>query len=232
MAKDPAFLFYPQDFIMGTLHFTKEQKGIYIDMLCFQHQHGGIISKEIFENFIGEHNIIRSKFIKTEEGFYNKRLMEEMVKRERKSNNLSSNAKKRWGKQCKSNAKASDLHMPIENENENENVIVIKNIIEDINIVLSTKYKVSSKKTKDLIKARLNEGFTLEDFKTVHRKMLRAWGADEKMCKYLRPVTLYGPKFESYLNMKEPTTKLTESGIKAYLVGQAWLKKQEVIDVK
>ena len=56
--------------------------------------------------------------------------------------------------------------------------------------------------------------------------MLKAWGSDSKMVKFLRPITLYSNKFESYLNMKEPTTRLTETGIKAYLVGQEWLKKQ------
>ena len=61
--------------------------------------------------------------------------------------------------------------------------------------------------------------------------MVRAWGADAKMCKFLRPITLYSNKFESYLNYKEFTTKLTENGVKAYIVGQEWLKKQEVIDV-
>lgn len=228
MAKDPAFLFYSQDFIMGTLHFTKEQKGIYIDLLCFQHQHGGIISKAVFNQFIGEHIIIKTKFIETEEGFFNKRLMEEMLKREKKSSNLSDNAKKRWDNQCKSNAIAYDLHMPIEDENENEDedVNVIKAIVEDLNNILNTKYKYMSGKTKKLIRARLNEGFGLDDFKQVHRKMLRVWGCDEKMVKYLRPETLYSPKFEGYLNMKEPQTKLTETGLKAYLVGQEYLREE------
>jgi uncharacterized phage protein (TIGR02220 family) len=106
-----------------------------------------------------------------------------------------------------------------------------KEIIDDLNLVLGTSYKHNSSKTRELIHARLGEGFTLEDFKTVHRKMLRAWGADDKMVKYLRPITLYGPKFESYLNQKSITTKLTPEGIKAYLVGQEWLKSKEVVDV-
>jgi uncharacterized phage protein (TIGR02220 family) len=108
----------------------------------------------------------------------------------------------------------------------------VKDILSDLNIVLGTSYKTNSFKTKDLIQARIKEGFTVEDFKTVHRKMLRAWGTDEKMVKYLRPITLYGPKFESYLNQKSVTTKLTPEGVKAYLIGQDWLKSKEMIDVK
>ena len=107
-----------------------------------------------------------------------------------------------------------------------------ENIISDLNLVLGTSYKYTSLKTQELIQTRLKEGFTIEDFKTVHRKMLRAWGADEKMVKYLRPITLYGTKFESYLNQKSVTTKLTPEGIKAYLIGQEWLKREEIIDVK
>ena len=76
-------------------------------------------------------------------------------------------------------------------------------IINDLNEVLGTDYKTASKTNEGLIKARLDDGFTLENFKTVHRKMLRAWGTDDKMAKYLRPLTLYGPKFESYLNQQE-----------------------------
>ncbi len=107
---------------------------------------------------------------------------------------------------------------------------LVKSIVSDLNLVLGSSYKHTTQTIKDFIKARLNEGFSLDDFKTVHRKMLTAWGADEKMYKYLRPQTLYSNKFESYLNYREMTTKLTESGVKAYLVGQKWLenkRKQE-----
>lgn len=108
----------------------------------------------------------------------------------------------------------------------------ILNIVEDLNLILNTTYKPTTKATCDLIQARLNEGFGLDDFKVVHRKMLYTWGADPKMYKYLRPQTLYSPKFESYLNMREQYTKLTQTGIRAYLIGQEWLKKQEAIDAK
>ena len=105
-------------------------------------------------------------------------------------------------------------------------------IITDLNLVLGTSYKTTSSKTRELIDARLNDGYTLEEFKLVHRKMLRSWGNDEKMVKFLRPQTLYSPKFESYLQQKETTTKLTEVGVKTYLIGQEWLKNREIINVK
>ena len=50
MAKDPAFLFYTSDFLTGTMFMTNEQVGIYIRLLCSQHQHGGIIDKISFNS--------------------------------------------------------------------------------------------------------------------------------------------------------------------------------------
>jgi len=108
---------------------------------------------------------------------------------------------------------------------ENRDSSELVEIINDLNEVLGSKYG-RGKKTNELISARIKEGFTVEDFKIVHRKMLQKWGADDKMSQYLRPETLYSNKFDSYLNMREHQTKLTEHGVKAYIVGQAWLKNR------
>lgn len=82
----------------------------------------------------------------------------------------------------------------------------VNEIVEYLNEVLGTEYKPTSKKTKDLINARLKEGFTVEDFKTVIYKKAKQWIGDPKMCKYLRPETLFSNKFEGYLNEKAPLT--------------------------
>jgi uncharacterized protein YdaU (DUF1376 family) len=128
MSKDPAFLFYPQDFITGTMFMNNEQVGLYVRLLCAQHQHGGIIDKDLFNQTVQNVKIVKDKFIESEDGFYNQRLMDEMVKRKKKSSNLSLNALKRWEKEkeYKGNAIALPKHMPIENENEDVNVNVIK----------------------------------------------------------------------------------------------------------
>ena len=106
MAKDPALLFYVQDFITGTMFFNYEQKGKYITLLCAQHQHGGLINKDDFNSIAGDDKALRNKFIESDDGFYNERLMKEMEKRAIKSSNLSANAMQRWDKykekQCKS----------------------------------------------------------------------------------------------------------------------------------
>ena len=72
-------------------------------------------------------------------------------------------------------------------------------IVEHLNKSASTKYKSTTTKTQNLIKARAEEGFTLEDFITVIDKKVAEW-KNSDMEKYLRPETLFGTKFESYLN--------------------------------
>lgn len=78
----------------------------------------------------------------------------------------------------------------------------IEEIINYLNNKIDTHYKTTTPKTKQLITARLNEGFTVEDFKKVIENKYSTWFKDKKMCNYLRPETLFGTKFENYLNEK------------------------------
>jgi uncharacterized phage protein (TIGR02220 family) len=83
----------------------------------------------------------------------------------------------------------------------NTNISIIKEIIDYLNEKAETKYKASTAKTVECITARLKEGFTIEDFKTVIDKKTAEWkGTDFEQ--YLRPTTLFGTKFEGYLNAK------------------------------
>lgn len=78
----------------------------------------------------------------------------------------------------------------------------IKYIVEFLNSTLKTSYRYQSKTTQKHITARLNEGFTLEDFKTVIKYKAKEWqGTDNH--RYLRPETLFGTKFESYLEISK-----------------------------
>ena len=76
----------------------------------------------------------------------------------------------------------------------------IKAIVEYLNDKIGAHYKPNGKKIKELIKARMNEGYTVEDFKTVIDKKFKSWGNDPKMSLYLRPSTLFGTRFGEYLN--------------------------------
>lgn len=82
-----------------------------------------------------------------------------------------------------------------------------KEIIEYLNTKAKKGYRTTTKSTQRLIRARLNEGFTVDDFKKVIDITTEKWknkktndGVD--MEDYLRPETLFGKKFESYLNQK------------------------------
>ncbi len=76
----------------------------------------------------------------------------------------------------------------------------IKVIVEYLNDKIGAHYKPNGKKMKELIRARMNEGYTVEDFKTVIDKKFKSWGNDPKMSLYLRPSTLFGTRFGEYLN--------------------------------
>ena len=81
--------------------------------------------------------------------------------------------------------------------------IPYKEIIEYLNAKTEKNFKSSSKKNKDHIKARFNDGFNLSDFKKVIDIKTREWKDDPKMEQFLRPETLFSNKFEGYLNQKE-----------------------------
>lgn len=99
----------------------------------------------------------------------------------------------------------TDDPLPIKEKKEKKKDILsvspeAKEIINYLNAICGKSYKPSTPKTKTLISARLKEGFTVEDFKKVIATKYQEWGNDEKMKKYLRPETLFGTKFEGYLN--------------------------------
>lgn len=75
----------------------------------------------------------------------------------------------------------------------------ISEIVSYLNECAGTNYKPSTKATQRHISARLNEGFRIEDFKAVIDGKVAEW-ENTDMSKYLRPETLFGSKFESYLN--------------------------------
>lgn len=107
MSKDPAFLFYPADFMIGTALMTFEQKGKYISLLCYQHQLGHL-SKEDMLAVCGDDKKIFSKFVQDENSlYYNERLENEKFNR------------KKWTKSRQNNLKSSthmDAHMEDVNE--------------------------------------------------------------------------------------------------------------------
>ena len=77
---------------------------------------------------------------------------------------------------------------------------IYKDVIDYLNEKADKNYRSTSKASQRLIDARLNESFQLEDFKLVIDNKVASWKYDVNMSIYLRPNTLFGSKFESYLN--------------------------------
>ncbi|OMC81829.1 hypothetical protein BK128_21400 [Viridibacillus sp. FSL H7-0596] len=81
-----------------------------------------------------------------------------------------------------------------------DNMEIFETILNYLNEQAGTRYKCTAKNTQKLIKARLNEGFTINEFKSVIDNKVKIWLHDPEMNRYLRPETLFGTKFEGYLN--------------------------------
>jgi hypothetical protein len=114
MAKDPAVLFYTSDFLTGTMTMTNEQVGMYIRLLCLQHQKKFLQEKDMLNICKTYDDDVYSKFCKCELGYYNERMKDEFEKRAKYSESRSKN---RIGK----TKKTYDNHMEDENENVNVN---------------------------------------------------------------------------------------------------------------
>jgi uncharacterized protein YdaU (DUF1376 family) len=133
MAKDPAFLFYVNDFDSGTKFFSDEQVGKYLRLLIAQFQHGALSEKQVLFICRELDEDILKKFQKDENGnYFNVRLADEIQKRSRFSESRSNNRKGKNKEEVK-NISSSYVepyvhHMENENENENEDVNKSKNI--------------------------------------------------------------------------------------------------------
>ena len=79
----------------------------------------------------------------------------------------------------------------------------IAQIFDYLNEKTGKHYTGRSEAQKKFIVARLKEGYTVEEFKRVIDNKVTAWINDEKMSQYLRPETLFGTRFETYLNDTE-----------------------------
>lgn len=83
-----------------------------------------------------------------------------------------------------------------------EVVRFIESVIAYLNQVTGKRYTTTNANTRKLIKQRFNEGFTMNDFCKVIDEKSEEW-METEMNKYLRPITLFGNKFESYLNSQK-----------------------------
>lgn len=94
----------------------------------------------------------------------------------------------------------------------NSTRVPYKEIIDYLNEKTGRNYKHTAKANQRVIKARMNEGYTLEDFKTVIDKKYDEWNNDAKMKKFLRPETLFSTNFDRYLNEETESNQKSWAG--------------------
>lgn len=130
MAKDPAILFYPADFMIGTALMSFEQRGKYISLLCYQHQLGHLSKEDMIGVCGKEDDKIFSKFDKDEKGlYYNKRLEDERIKRIDWKNSRVNNLKGKKAHMVDHMDAHVVVHMENENRNEDKDVVKAKTSI-------------------------------------------------------------------------------------------------------
>ena len=121
-----------------------------------------------------------------------------------KDNNSEKNPNN-LGKKSEKELKNSEKN-PTNNNTIYNNTNILNNIysqvINYLNEKANSKFKTTSKDNQKHIKARINEGYSFDDFKKVVDNMCSAWKNTE-FENYLRPSTLFGVKFENYLNWKK-----------------------------
>ena len=101
---------------------------------------------------------------------------------------------------CKTHARhMQDTKEEVKKTKKEEDTEIYKRIIEHLNMVCGTNYRHNTESSRKDIRARLNEGYKEDDFYIVIDKKAKEWIGTEQE-KYLRPMTLFGTKFESYLN--------------------------------
>lgn len=114
---------------------------------------------------------------------------------------------KQTNKKEKSAQQNLEERVLVETSSREEEHIPFSAIIDHLNEKAGTRYRASTPKTKANIRARWNEGYRLDDFIRVIDVKVADWLGDEKMARYLCPDTLFGTKFEKYLNQPVKTTQ-------------------------
>lgn len=190
--KDPAVLFYFNDWIGGTITLSRHLKGCYMDLLHAQFNSGHLSLEEI-RTVLGQDQanwtVLSKKFKQDENGlFYNVRLDTEMNKRKAFSDSRRKNVSKRYEKEEKAtyvDTHVEHMNLHMENEIENENRIEVEKggmgektkipISEIVDLYNQTcislaKVQLVSNSRKTKVNARWNELKTIENFKELFEK--------------------------------------------------------------
>lgn len=207
--KDPAFLFYYSDFVVGTDDMTNEEAGAYIRCLCFQAAKGVISERHMIKicNSHEVHNAIKSKFIfdETQDGYYNFRLRKEIEKRQNYSKSRSDNRKgaKRESEDMNNICKTYDKHMEDINININIDDIKVEN--KDKRVQGEKEKEKKNSKTQPLWKTDFQ--IYLSELRVAYLELLnnREWMEEKKR---------YNPGIDIHLTLEKACKEYwaTEAG--------------------
>lgn len=207
--KDPAFLFYPADFIVGCADLTMEERGQYITLMCLQHQKGRLNKRTIDLSIPNISSYVLDKFDIDDNGlYYNKRLEAEINKRAEYSRSRYENGckggrpkktiEKPYGFEnetiCQTIEKPTQNHSENENINENINKIKDDKVIDLFNILWEIyPRKVNKQYALQCFKKLSPDADLMESIKKAIEKARRwkQW-SEEK----------YIPHFSTYINQR------------------------------
>jgi uncharacterized protein YdaU (DUF1376 family) len=155
--KDPAFLFYPNDYMGGTLGMTLEEKGAYMELLILQFNKGHFTIEQAKKLLNGSFErlweVLKEKFTEDEtRGFFNERLEEE--KNKRKNFNTKQKEKGSKGGRPKKNPNETQSK-PVGYENNNPNLTLLED--ENENRIETKDFEKSEKLLPAMIKTFKNE---------------------------------------------------------------------------
>jgi hypothetical protein len=128
-------LLYTQDFLVGTLSMTDEQRGKYIYLLCLQHQKGRLTLVDLKSKLTDEDIEVAERFPLQADGFYyNQRMYDESIKRKNYTESRRSNRTKKTNDiDVKKISQSYVNRMENENEDVNVNETVNDNLIDNVN---------------------------------------------------------------------------------------------------
>ncbi len=162
---DPAFLFYPNDYLGGTLGMTFEEKGAYIELLMMQFNLGHLQESKILKMLGSSSDLwesIKLKFVIDENGlYYNKRLEYEQIKRRkysesRRNNKMGKNQHSKSGHMLGHMTTHMIGHMENENENRNKDININK---ESITVNTKKEEKSDWRNSFDVYKEELKQAY-------------------------------------------------------------------------
>lgn len=140
MAKDPAFLFYPGDWNLGTMHMTLLEKGCYMELLILQFAKDKFTEAQAKHMLNGSFDLawanIREKFNTDGTFYWNERLKLEKERRQKFTESRRSNGSIK--KDTKKDATHMPQHMEDENKNENKDVFNTKLLIPEMFSIFKT----------------------------------------------------------------------------------------------